>query len=335
MYKNANYKEGFDFMKDAKDSMKDFSGKMDTKKLLPENSGGFFEKVSKGSGNVSKSFLGPTHNYAKEILSPQEMGMSDAGNMTTLGNNVRGIIAYTDVLVSGKSRAQQNCNGGKCRPACDPRKNTNCAPLGNAFYLETGGKCKDKKGKLHTRYMYINNKPTGAIPFISNMSGKNLPGLRGLIPGAIENLGAINPLSMFSGFMQGTDPPCRPLKLKGEGGNGRQHVSDADIADLDPCFWDSKGKPRTSRSTDKSGRNPVAYEIDPKSTSAVKTAGCPTRSGFMNMNRQVFNKKVKPFYKKNNFTELKDPLDKTFNLMFGSLLIYLMYKGMMKSGQLF
>ena len=261
--------------------------------------------------------------------------MSDKGDMTTLGNNVGGIIAYTDVLVSGKSSAQQNCNGGECNPSCDPESGNNCSPLGNSFYLETGGKCKGQNGNIHTRYMYINNKPTGSIPFISDMTGKNTPGLRGLIPGAIENLGHINPLAMFSGFMQGTNPNCRQLKLEGEGGDGKQYVADADIADLDPCYWDSKGQPRTSNSTDKSGRNPVAFEINPKNPSAVKTAGCPTKSGFMNMNRQFFNKKVHPFYKKNDFTELKNPLDKTFNLMFGGLLIYLMYKGMMKSGQLF
>ena len=155
--------------------------------------------------------------------------MSDKGNMSTLANNVAGIISYTDVLVSGKSRAQHN---SEFSSSCDPGSGRNCAPLGNAFYLKTGGKCKDRNGRLRTRYMYINNKPTGAIPFISNMTGKNLPGLRGLIPGAIENLGHINPLSMFSGFMQGSNPKCRILKLKGEGGNGRQYVADADIADL-------------------------------------------------------------------------------------------------------
>ena len=54
---------------------------------------------------------------------------------------------------------------------------------------------------------------------------REMLGLRGLIPGAIENLGHINPLAMFSGFMQGTNPPCRPLKLEGEGGNGKQYVA--------------------------------------------------------------------------------------------------------------
>ena len=264
MYKNAKYKEGFDFMKDAKNSMNDASSKMDTKKLDPEEEGGFFSKISKGSGNVSKSFLGPTHNYAKEILSPQELGMSDTGNMTTLGNNISGIIAYTDVLVSGKSSAQQNCVGGKCSPPCDIKSGRNCSPLGNAFYLETGGKCKGPNGNLHTRHMYINNKPTGAIPFISDMTGKNTPGLRGLIPGAIENLGHINPLAMFSGFMQGTNPPCRPLKLEGEGGNGKQYVADADIADLDPCLF--------------GGRNPV---------SGNEYSGCA--DGFQNINDIVDN----------------------------------------------
>lgn len=331
MNKNTKYIEKFNLMDNAKNSMKDFDAKKVKKNLVPEKKNGFFQKVSKGGSNLANSFLGPTHNYAKEILSPQELGMSDKGNMSTLANNVAGIISYTDVLVSGKSRAQHN---SEFSSSCDPGSGRNCAPLGNAFYLKTGGKCKDRNGKLRTRYMYINNKPTGAIPFISNMTGKNLPGLRGLIPGAIENLGHINPLSMFSGFMQGSNPKCRILKLKGEGGNGRQYVADADIADLDPCYWDSNGNPRTSRTTSKSGRNPVAYEIDPKGSNAIKTAGCPTRSGFVNMNKQFINKKIKTVSNSDNFQKIDNSLDKTFNLIFGGLLIYLMYKGMEKSGQL-
>ena len=191
MYKNAGI-VGFDFMDNAKDSMKKMKGKT-KKKIKPEKDGGFFSKVSKGGSMAPPSFLGPTHNYAKEILAPQEMRMRPEGSMDALAANVSGIIAYTDVLVSGDSKAQKNSEFS--RP-CEPKTGKYCSPLGNSFFLETGGKCKDSKGKLHKRWMYINNKPTGAIPFISDMTGKNTPGLRGLIPGAIENLGHINPLAM-------------------------------------------------------------------------------------------------------------------------------------------
>lgn len=322
MYKNARI-EGFDFMENGKDSVSKMKGKR-KKQPKPEKGNGFFSKVAKGGSNISSKFLGPTHNYAKEILAPSEMGMSPDGNMDALASNVSGIIAYTDVLVSGDSKAQHN---SEFNNSCDPGSGDNCAPLGNSFYLETAGKCKDSNGKLHKRYMYINNKPTGSIPFISDMTGKNVPGLRGLIPGAIENLGHINPLAMFSGFLQGTNPKCSLLGLKASNGDHNKYVADADIADLDPCYWDSQGRPRKIGSSDNSGHNKYAPEGKQN-----KTAGCSTKAGFMNMNKQMLNSKKQPLYQYELTT--KEPIARVYNVVFGGLLIYLMYKGMVKSGEL-
>jgi len=322
MYKNAHI-EGFDFMEKGKDSVSKMKGtKM--KKFMPEKSNGFFSKVAKGGSNVGSSFLGPTHNYAKEILAPQEMGMAPTGDMDSLAANVSGIIAYTDVLVSGDSKAQHN---SEFSSSCDPESGDSCAPLGNSFYLQTAGKCKDSNGNLRKRHMFINNKPTGAIPFISDMTGKNVPGLRGLIPGAIENLGHINPLAMFSGFLQGTNPKCSLLGLKASNGDHNKYVADADIADLDPCYWDSDGRPRKSGSRDNSGYNKWAPADKQR-----KTAGCSTKIGFMNMNKQMLNSKKQPLYQYELTT--KDPIARVYNVVFGGLLIYLMYKGMVKSGDL-
>ena len=54
------------------------------------------------------------------------------------------------MLVTGKGRASKT---GK--------------PLGNKFFLKTGGQCNpiDKKGNTVDRYLYINNVPDGSIPF--------------------------------------------------------------------------------------------------------------------------------------------------------------------------
>lgn len=326
MYKNAHI-EGFDFMEKGKNSMKKMKGGIGDKfkDFKPEIPNGFFSDAAKGgASNVGSSFLGPTHNYAKEIRSPQELDMAPDGTMDAMAKNVSGIIAYTDVLVSGDSKAQHNSEFNK---PCDPGSGDNCSPLGNSFYLETPGQCKDSQGKLHKRYMYINNKPTGSIPFISDMTGKNTPGLRGLIPGAIENLGHINPVGMFSAFLQGTNPKCSKLELKVTNGQAGKYVADADIATLDPCLWDSEGNPRKPGSTDNSGKNNWAPE-----GKQVKTAGCSTKAGFMTMNKQMLNSKKQPLYQYELTT--KDPIARVYNAVFGGLLIYLMYKGMVKSGQL-
>jgi len=254
--------------------------------------GDFFNKMAGGVEKAQAGFLGPTYNYAKQIKSPSELGMSSDGNMGALARDVAGIIAYTDVLVGG------NCTG----PICGQRQDT---PLGNQFYLKTGGQCKSDDGQPRDRWLYINNVPTGSIPFLSNMSGQNLPGLRGLVPGTMENLGQINPLALFGGFMQGTTPPCSILKLKDVNGtmNSTRYVANADIASLEPCLF--------------GGTNPI---------SKVTKGGCA--SGFENMNDIMTGIK-------NRFDgETPGPgaTAQIYNAGFSVLLLYLMYHLVRKSG---
>ena len=247
---------------------------------------GFFDKMSKGVGNLEKKFLGPTYNYAKQIKTPKEIGMSSRGDIPTLANDIAGLVAFTEVLVSGKSKAQRVSQ-----------------PLGNRFYLKTGGQCTAPDGNKVDRYVYIRNKPTGSIPFISDMTGSSFPEFRGLIPSAIENVGAINPVAVFGGFMQGANPKCRKLNLPSDNGVRNVYVADDDIANLDPCVF--------------GGRNPVSKET---------RNNCA--QGFTNMDEN------------NVFTELKEmmtkedkknnPIANLYNLGFGLFLIYLFYHLMKK-----
>ena len=82
----------------------------------------FFNEIAGGAEKMQAQFLGPTYNYAKNIRSPNDMGMSGDGNMSALAKDIAGIIAYTQLLVEGKGNAN--------------KKGT---PLGNKFYLKTGG----------------------------------------------------------------------------------------------------------------------------------------------------------------------------------------------------
>ena len=149
----------------------------------------FFNKIAGGAEKMQAEFLGPTYNYAKNIASPNDMGMSGDGNMTALGKDITGIIAYTKLLVEGTGDANKI---GK--------------PLGNKFFLKTGGQCMSPDGNKHDRYIYINNVPTGSLPIISDATGQAFGDFRGLIPGTIGNVGEM-------------DPPWRPRsRLTGNGG---------------------------------------------------------------------------------------------------------------------
>ena len=249
--------------------------------------GDFFKDIAGGIENAQAGFLGPTYNYAKQIKAPDELGMSGDGNMGALARDVAGLINYTEVLTTGKSRAQRTSG-----------------PLGNKFYLKTGGQCKSSDGQLHDRWLFVNNVPTGTIPFISTLTGSAMGDMRGLVPGTIENLGELNPLALFGGFMQGTNPKCRKLGLKSDDGKRNLYVADADIANLSPCLW--------------GGKNPV---------SGKSMGGCA--SGFQNMNDIISGLK-KTF--DGDETLEHNPLAKVYNVGFSVLLVYLMYHLVMKSG---
>lgn len=246
---------------------------------------GFFDKLSSGMGDLEKKFLGPTYNYAKQIKTPKEIGMSSEGTMDALGDDVQGLIAFTEVLVSGGGDASR-VDG----------------PLGNRFYLKTGGQCTAPDGNKVDRYVYIHNKPTGSIPFISDITGVSFPEFRGLVPSAIENVGAINPVAIFGGFMQGANPKCRKLDLPSDDGTRGVYVADADIANLDPCVF--------------GGENPVSKKTRKE---------CAT-DGFTNMNDTFIE--LKELMGKSKLS--KNKMANLYNLGFGFLVIYLMYHLMKK-----
>jgi hypothetical protein len=262
--------------------------------------GSFFKDIAGGLSNAEQSMLGPTYNYAKQIKGPSELDppLSGKGTMPALAADIAGIINYTQVLVSGDSKAQRN--GGS-------------RPLGNRFYLKTGGQCTSSDGQLHDRYIFTNNVPTGSIPFISSASGARLPAFRGLVPGTIENLGHLNPLALFGGFMQGTNPKCRKLDLKADypinGKTSGFYVADADIANLDGCLWAGNGT---------SGTNPVSRK---------EATGC--KAGFKNMNDIMAG--IKDSFG-NDLTLKNNPVANAYNLGFSVLILYLLYQFTIKKG---
>ena len=159
----------------------------------------FFNDVANDITKLEKEFLGPKYPYQKYIRSPTEMGMSGDGSMKALNNDISGIVNYVNLLVSGKSYASKT--GG---------------PLGDRFFLKTGGQCKDVKSKkLVPRSMYVNNVPTGVVNFIPLMPSMKVgDSFRGIVPGIFNDLGSINPLAMFSAFMQGNEPACASVTLR-------------------------------------------------------------------------------------------------------------------------
>jgi len=188
------------------------------------------------------SFLGPSYKYQNFIKTPSELGMSDRGTLVQMAKNVAGLVNYTELLIEGKSRAsKKNPRGGKGEP------------LGNKFFLKTKGYCRDEKtDKRVRRYMYINNEPTGAVPFIKQGLGVNFSNFKGLIPGAISSINGLNPVPIFGALSAGGTPACRPLNMEtidenNNKGRATRHVAVSDIKHMDPCDFSNGNNPVSNK----------------------------------------------------------------------------------------
>lgn len=197
----------------------------------------FFKEIANDASAVEEKLLGPTYPYYANIKNPSDMGLSTRGSLSQAAKNVGGLISYTEVLVTGSSKA-----------------NKSSGPLGNKFFLNTGGKCKDKvSGNSVDRYIYINNVPTGNIPFVSDLGIGNFKDMRGLIPGAMTNLNALNPFKIMGSFFTGTNPECQEITMEtidadNNKGTESKYVATADIKQLDPCIFDDKKNPVSDKS---------------------------------------------------------------------------------------
>ena len=197
---------------------------------------GFFSQVQGDVGKLRQELLGPDYQYHRQIKDPKSIGMSDRGSLPQVARNVRGLIDYTEVLVTGGGRASKT--GG---------------PIGPKYFLKTGAKCKDKAtGKKVTRYIYSDYVPKGNLPFISSGMGGNFSSFKGLIPGTMSNVGDLNPFSIFGAFMSGSTPACREINMETRDNNNNKsrqthHVTDYDIKNMDPCSFSNKRNPISNK----------------------------------------------------------------------------------------
>jgi hypothetical protein len=248
-----------------------------------------FQEVLSNAKAAEEKYIGPDYPYYKYIKTPSEIGMSGKGSLSQLGKDVDGLINYVELLVSG---------GGKASATGQP--------LGNKFFLKTGGKCTDKATNQEVdRYIYIDNVPAGNIPFISSGVGVNFSEFKGLIPGTISNLNAFNPMEMFQAFLSGSKPDCQELKMEtidiyNNKSTESHFVTLVDIQNMDPCSFQNKTNP-------------------------VTKAQC--RETFTNLLNN--DNQIEQYYK-----IPKDPISQLYFVSVGMLGVYILYGIMTKNGML-
>jgi hypothetical protein len=183
-----------------------------------------FQRAARDPQALQEELLGPTYKYTDFIKNPSELGMTSKGTIRALGRDIDGLVSYIELLVVGNSDASKT--GG---------------PLGNKFFLRTGGKCMDTTTEQEVdRYIYVNNVPQGNIPFLSSSAGMNFNSMRGLVPGAMGNLAAFNPFAILGAFAAGATPDCQQVTLEtidaqNNASTETHFVTKADIRQMNPC----------------------------------------------------------------------------------------------------
>jgi hypothetical protein len=139
--------------------------------------------IKSGGPNVQTDLLGPSYSYADSITGPTSLGVGSSGSFNQLGTNADAIAYYTEALITGNP------------------------PLGNQYFVNTGGMCAAPNGTLQPRYNYINNMSTGAgaLPAAISELGSDF---NGLIPGVVDDIEGLNPLHLFSSLIADANPPC-------------------------------------------------------------------------------------------------------------------------------
>jgi hypothetical protein len=164
------------------------------------------------SSSGTQSIMGPSYSYVDHIQSPSALGVGSDGSMSQIARNTEGIIQYVQYLISG--------------PA-----------LGNRFFIKTGGTCKAPDGSTQTRSNYVNNV-TDAADILPESMRRDLGGLasdfNGLIPGMIQDIEGLNPVSLFNSLSVDSVPTCECYSCPVSSGVGTAFLNTTLSPDYDP-----------------------------------------------------------------------------------------------------
>jgi hypothetical protein len=143
--------------------------------------------VEGAADKVSSNILGPEYSYSDNIPGPNSLGVGSNGSMSQLMTNINAANQYVKIMITG-----------------DP-------PLGNQYYVNTGGACTAPDGSTQARYNYINNKSVGAdlLPQGLNDLSFLSSDLNGLIPGIVGDLEGLDPLYLFNSLVADGTPQCQ------------------------------------------------------------------------------------------------------------------------------
>jgi len=166
--------------------------------------------MTTGSSSVTTDLLGPNYSYANTIPGPSSLGVGTDGTFSQLGNNASAVATYVKTLISG-----------------DP-------PLGDQYFVNTGGVCTAPDKSLQPRYNYINNKPQTQNDLPNGLKDLGSD-FNGLIPGTVGDIASLNPLYLFKSLTADAEPRCKCYKCDVTSGGSTGFLTPELTPDFDPA----------------------------------------------------------------------------------------------------
>jgi hypothetical protein len=166
--------------------------------------------ISNGASNVQTDLMGPAYSYADNIPSTDSLGVSSNGSFSQLGTNLGAVGTYVSTMVSG-------------------------TPLGNQYYVNTGGTCTAPDGSLQARHNYINNMSSG------------------LVPGVIGDIEGLNPIYLMNSLTADSSPACKCYQCPVTSGDAFNWITPNLSPDFDPALCtvvDSSKCPKAAAPTE-------------------------------------------------------------------------------------
>lgn len=173
-------------------------------------SNSLWSDIATGSPNVKTDLLGPDYSYANTIPGPSSLGVGSDGTFSQLGSNADAVATYVKTMITG-----------------DP-------PLGDQYFVNTGGVCVAPDKSLQPRSNYINNKPqtqNDLPPGLKDLGSD----FNGLIPGTVGDIASLNPLYLFKALSADAEPPCKCYKCDVTSGGSTGFLTSELTPDFDPA----------------------------------------------------------------------------------------------------
>ena len=156
---------------------------------------------------------GPDYSFADAIPFPSDIGVRDGGDMDSVIGAARGVAYYADMIGFGGPSSAMDQNMGM-------------KPVGVQFWMKTGFQCSNGADM----WTYVNGIPTGNAlgkTMARGLAAANLPALKGLAPGMLEDIeSALDPYPIMSSVFGTGSPSCKLVKESVGDQNGKIYKLD-------------------------------------------------------------------------------------------------------------